>query len=244
MTIEEIYQSVLDELNKDQTGEYVSPVEFNRYLKRAGLDLLRYRYGAPEEYRPGISYGSVGWEVTAKMSDDMRPIKVSLDGSDKAPLRVGSNGYAALPSDYMHQSSAKFRTGGDVEFLTDDEFTSRVGSDLKKPSLRHPVARIAGSQIQFVPSPKDAMVNFYYLRKPVDGYFDYIVVNDAVVYLEPGASHDGSVLASGTKSRSVETEWPIQTHTDIIALILSYVSNRYRSPFMRNVTDMRKNSGK
>jgi len=243
MTIGEIYEAVLAELNKDQTGEYVGPEMFTLLLKRANIDLFKVRYGAPETYRPGMPMPAMGWEMTQKITDDLSMLKVSLDGSDRAPLVLDDHGYADLPSDYLHQSSAKLRNGGDIEFLSDDEFTSRQGASLKGPSYRNPIARISGRKIQVLPVTKDRMVYFHYIKAPANPFFDYKVVDDAYVYLAPGERHDGSVLEQGSPSRSVEIDWPAQVHGDIINLVVSYVSSRHRSPFMRDITERRKIQG-
>lgn len=240
MNISEKYSAVLFELNKDQRGNAFGPDEFNLGVQVINIDYFKTKFGLPEEYRPGMPLPGQAWEVTHKISEDMMLFKEHL-GSDVAPLYIDSMGFAILPSDYIHLSTV-FTNFGDVEVLNDDDYSGRLFAVLKKPTVKNAVCRILNGKLEFAPKELSS-AKFTYLRMPKAPFFDYNVVDDEPVYLPEGGTHDGSVLPIGTASRTVQFEWPEQTHSDIINLLVQYGSKNLRDRASYQWSERRKDKG-
>ena len=253
MNLQRLYEFINLKTNKNQSGNTLNPDRFNVALDAVNIDYFKLKYGLPEEYVPGRSLPKQYWESTTKNTDDLSIHKVLLGGSLSVPLQVDNKGYAEKPSDYVHVSSMAFNkpvTYGNrtlqeprtIELLTDDQWTPRLQNSITKPNYDYPIARIIGNKIQF--EPKDIKnVEFAYLRMPKTPFYDYIIENDAVVYLPEGGVHDGSVLAAGTPSRTVELDWSVDNHTDIAEMIINYVSTNLRESFLYQTSQARKQNG-
>lgn len=241
MNIFQIFQTIQNELFKDQTGQAYPADDFNLRLLTVNLDFLKQRYGLPEEYRMGKPMPKMAWQETQKITDDLRSILVHM-GDDLPPLTVNSLGFANLPSDYLHQSTI-YTDYGDIEVLPDDEFSSRLGAQIKKPTSKNAICRFLANQIQFAPKTLNT-VKFTYLRMPVDAFMDYDLVNGGLVYLPEGSVHvTGNVQPIGTPSRTVQLDWDPQTHADIINMLVNYASKSLRSGFLYQETETRKQRG-
>lgn len=253
MNLQEILDFINLKTNKNQSGNTLTPDRFNTALNAVNIDYFKLKYGLPEEYIPGRSLPRQFWESTTKVTDDLSVHKVLLGGYLTQPLQVDSNGYADKPGDYVHVSSMGYKKSVNkngintevmkpVELLTDDQWNPRLSNSISRPTLDYPIARIVGSKIQF--EPKDVRnIEFAYLRMPSTPFYDYTIQNDSIVYLPEGSTHDGSVLASGTPSRTTELDWPLDNHTDIANMILSYVSVNLRENFLYQDAQNRKNQG-
>jgi hypothetical protein len=253
MNLQEIFDFVNLKTNKNQSGNTLNPDRFNTALNAVNIDFFKLKYGLPEEYVPGRSLPRQSWETTVKITDDLSIHKVLMGGLLSMPLQVDSNGYAEKPNDYVHVSSMGYKkpvtvSGKTLEeikvidLLTDDQWNPRLSNSITKPNHDYPVARIIGNKIQF--EPKDIKnVEFAYLRMASTPFYDYKIVNDAIVYLPAGELHDGSVLPAGTPSRTIELDWPIDNHTDIANLILGYVSANLRETFLYQDSQNRKQTG-
>ena len=99
MTVEEI-RSFLDYIaNKEQTGNTMSPDEYNAALKSGIRDLVAMYYGIVQQYKPGSPTPAIAWEVTQKVTDTLDVLKVIDEYS------VALTGKLTRPTDYMHHSS-------------------------------------------------------------------------------------------------------------------------------------------
>lgn len=247
MNLGQIFKLVDYLANKDQTGDTITPDQFSDVILPAiNIMFFKKKYGLPEDYQPGQPLPRQAWQITKKISDDLRNFKVP-----QPAWLVDSNGRANIPSDYVHSSvisktyipyqGANPQTT-EVEELTDSQAAARLSNSIVGPSIKNPFCVFFKTYIQFYPTNLQS-VNFVYLRLPKTPFFDYIIVNDEYVFLPAGRFHNGSVLPPGTPSRTVELEWPEETHIDFTNRILEYVGINLREGDLLNYANNAKITG-
>jgi hypothetical protein len=236
MTIGEIKEAVNQRIRKDNTGNALSPSEFNSILKIVNSEYFKKKYGLPEEYEKGAYSSRQAWEVSRKISDDLRPFLISLDGKINAPLSVNKNGVANIPSDYAHVSSILYeiRKGTNVkniivEPLGNAQFNARRTSAILEPAFDCPVCTFRNGIIQFAPINL-RFVAFDYLRKPTTPVYGYTVI----------AAEEMDVYNPAT---STELEWPEDCHSDIVNDVVAYAADALRMQDIKASAEARKRSG-
>jgi hypothetical protein len=241
MNIYEVYLAVNFELNKSQRGNAFSMDEFNNRLKVLDMDYLKLKMGLPEEYGQMAKLPRQAWENSHKVTEDTG-LKVRM-GKDTPPMFINQFGIGQMPDEYLHISTVYNPTTlGDVEILNDDDFSGRLGTRLKKPTVKNPICRIIDKSLEVEPKTIRAL-NVTYLRKPIPAFLDYTIVNDVEVYLESGQVHNGTVLTTGTASRTSQLDWADQTHSDIINLLVGYGSRNLRDNANTQFSEQRKQKG-
>lgn len=185
--------------------------EFSLLLKINSLKHFKRKMGLPEQYQPGMPLPAQVFEITEKLSQDVRRFKVFMGKKDTAPLMLDTNGYADVPSDMYYPSSFTYRyftasknRWRTVDVLTDEEFDRRLGSVVEQPTKYWPVCNFQRDFIRFAPVDMQ-YINFNYIRYPVDPIYavkkdDFITVYDA--------------------ANSTELEWDDINQIDIMMLVL------------------------
>jgi len=231
MNINEIYELIRFVSNKAQSGSF-TPEQFNLAVNSAQLSLFMERYNNPAEYQPGQPIPRVAYEMTQKISDDLRVFKKLID------LTLDSNGQGTLPPDYIHATSMRFnyiiqkkkvitQIERSIDVVDDDKLGDRLSSNLVMPTKRYPIATFYDTYIQF--NPKDLrIVKFTYLRQPLDAIWAFTTVNDRPVY-DP--------------VNSVDLEWHPLTHNEIIVRTLSLVGINLREEQLLQYAEMKKSQG-
>ena len=87
---------------KSQSGGAFTPKQFNLVIPNIVRDIVRKYYGVPEQYAPGMPQPLISAEITQLVRDYLSGLKPTV------PLAVDSEGYAILPDDYIHKSSARY----------------------------------------------------------------------------------------------------------------------------------------
>lgn len=236
MTLDEIRQNVNFRLNKDYSGLSFTPEQFNTVLPLVSIEKFKQLYGLPEEYQKGQTFARIAWEVSRKVSDDLRKFIVSLDGKKKSQLKIDKFGIATLPSDYEHVSSIGFDyvVGGEnfrkvITILKNNEFDARAESTISIPSKKRPVCTFVGNEVHFLPRDL-GMVKFDYLRLPLKPF--YATTEDPVT----------EVLVYDP-ANSVELEWPETVQTDIVAMLIKYAAENLGIMPAIEITERRKQLG-
>lgn len=251
MTLEELYQSVNTRLNKDQNGRTTNPDKLNAALQVANIKLFNSKAGLPEEYRPGQPLPRAAFDVTSHISEDLRFCRIQKGGQTQ-PITV-NNGYAEIPNDFIKMGNLlyKYQKDGQIHvrpvvMCFDNEWGIIQSSPLRKPDFRNPKARLASGGKAFEILPKTVTkVDLTYYRIPKTPYFDWIAPEDVLTYLPPGGVHDGTgELDNGSISRSVELEWPTDTHTEILELVYEELSVSMRDSFTYQDAQQGKMTGK
>jgi len=266
MTLQQILDHIYSRVNKDQSGNTYNINRFNNDLLVANLETFTYYYGLPEGYQPGAPFPAVSAEITQKVTDSLRHLRVDMGGSatgDPGPMVVNSDGIAPIPEDYVHLSFMNYTYIKDacdttipaypvITPLPGAEWSSRKNSStLNFRVEKFPYCNFKSNTIEF--RPKDiGFVNFSYWRSPLTPHYDYYKdANDAIIFLPTGSYHNllpNEVGSAGqtsgmVNSTTVELEWPTDTHPTFANLMLSYVSDNLRSEFLKQSSEQRKRMG-
>ena len=163
MTNWEVYNLCQYILNEEESGNALTPADFDRLLKICSTEMMRNLCKDYEE----------GQEIT----DSLKRFK------SVAPLTFDTNGQSTtLPANYYRKSFLMFGPPGSkiwTEFVTDYDFAFRENRYLDGPTARHPYARFTNDgvgnnilEIRPIPSAITSGA-FNYLRRPNEPVFDY-----------------------------------------------------------------------
>lgn len=203
--------------NRDQTGNSMTPDEYNSYLARANEDKFRIETGIREIQTP------IFFQSNQTSTDAMRPfIEVT-----SLPVVAG---LATIPTDYRHALVLSHITNGRVRKITAlniDEFEDILDSATKKPSIRYPYCTQRGDKIEIAPSTITT-IKFQYFKMPPIPVWGYTIVNDEEVY---------------DSATSVQLGWADIYHIDIARLILGYIGINFRDADLSNYAEMIKQKG-
>lgn len=219
MNIWEIYQWVQFRANKEQSGRTYTPDQFNLACKAVNIEFFKLKAGLPEEYRPGNPFPRQAWQLTQKITDDMRRF-MWIMGIDGPQLQIDRHGIATLPSNYVRESSISYDLGDTVdcvteegwvpvEVVTDAVWADRLNSSIKYPDREYPICRFKGNQAEFRPKNLRS-VNLTYLRLPNDAVLGYTIDDNNDIVYNPATSTD--------------FEWPVDTHTDLANFLFQWLS--------------------
>ncbi len=235
MNLDEIRNNVNYRLNKDVSGLTLTTFQFNTILQLINIEYFKLSYGLPEEYEKNAPFPKRAYEVSQKVTDDLNPFLVSMDGRDKGYLAVDNRGVAILPKDYAHVTAIGYDTQSDVpkriiiEIMTNAQFDSRMGSRIIKPSLTNPICKFHAGKLLIFPYDIN-QIAFSYLRYPIKPVF--AVIEDPVTETEV---YDPTM--------SVELEYPEEVHVDIVNMICKYASENLMDQFRLQVEENRKSKG-
>ncbi len=234
VSVNEVYEFVQYIADKEQSGNTMSPEEFNLNLRRAADDYFRWLYGLPHKYAPNFPLPAPAYELTQKVKDDLRILKVNTE------LPVSGSGTMVIPDDYVAVTSIAyklFENGDDcddgtvemrpVEIIDDDKWYGRISSAIKKPTKRYPVCNFRKDHVQFEPKNL-SKVQFEYLRCITPPFWGYSIVDDVAIY-DPGGS--------------VDLEYPKIVTNDIVRLVLSYVGINLRDGDLLGYSEAKKAEG-
>lgn len=238
-----LYNRLFNLVNKDQSGQSYTPDQMNNDLQYVQYKYLKLKYGLPEQPMSAQAY-----EVSQKITDDVKELKVWMGGPDNAVMNVDSKGRAPIPSDYWHVISCFYYrpkqncetqefNAESVDMVTEDQRVMRLSCPLTKPTFKNPIACLYSNYVQFYPTGIQ-QVHFTYLRRPATPVFDYDIINDEPVYVPPG-----QLKADGTRSRSVELELPEDTYEDIVNIMLADQGLRTKDQWPYQAGEQRKTTG-
>lgn len=211
MTLQEILNLCNYAANKEQSGNTLSPEQYNIILKAVNLYHFKRKIGLTEEYSIGKPMPQQALEITQRIADDLSPFLVQLN-----PLTIDVVGEADLPTnyfypvnigyDYVDSNGTKYNKA--VEVLKQHELEIILGNSLKQPTKKNPACIIYDTYIQFYPIDL-VYVRFNYYRLPNTPVYAYTIdINDNIIYNAAG---------------STELEWNELNQLDIAALILKEI---------------------
>jgi hypothetical protein len=233
MTLFEQWELVNYIANKDYGGQVIEPEQFNALTKVVNIDMLKLKFGLPEEYQVGAPFARQYLDATQRLTDETRFLKT------RTGIATGSfNSSATIPADYFTFITASYIYQRNIdgvstniekmiEILTPDEATERLGNFTKQPSPTNPIGVFGSFVISLYPDETIGTVLFDYIRYPTDPEFDYVV----------GA---GFITDGGS---SVEYEWPKHLHMDLTRMILSYIGINMREQQLEQYAEQHKTQG-
>lgn len=223
MNVYEGFQFINFRANKSQTGRSYTLDNYNLGLKAVDIEWLKTKYGLPEQYRPGMPMPSQAWEVTQKISDDLRHLKVLMGGRNKPLMSVDQYGFASIPPDYIHVSTIRYDktantadcgtasedTSIPIEVLKDADFDARLNSCIKNNFGKYPICRFETDYIEFRPKSL-RFVLFGYLRLPTSAFLS--------------ATYDANNNLVYDAATSTQLDWPEDMHTDIFNTLYNWLA--------------------
>lgn len=176
--------------NKSQQG-YITPDQFNNLAPICQMSLINDRIGNVKKYRPGYPVPAVGFGITQKSREELRPLL-------KPPtVTAAPSAIMPVPTDYLYYDTVSIG-GRQAQECTEDEILELNSSLIKPPTLLYPKFVMHSNGFNFYPTTITT-VNLSYLRKPVTPVWNYTLVNDTPVYAATGGivgdgiSHDFEV---------------------------------------------------
>lgn len=220
MTVEELRIFINAIANKDQTGNAMTPSEYNSYLARANEDKFRFEYGLRERGPQNPIY----FQSNQNSTDALRPFV-----SD-ATIIAATPTLFILPTDYIHLISAANYIGTSprpITFVNRDEMNQIQIDPIAFPTEDYPYGTVERSQMVIYPSTIDG-VYFTYLRRPTTPVWGYTIINDEAIY---------------NPVTSTQLEWNSVYHIDIARLILAYLGINFRDSDLLTYAEQVKANG-
>ena len=233
MTVQDVYLLALFFADKAQSRQ-ISDAEFNTVIASVNLELFKTKVGIPEEYRVGQTKARQEWQVTHKISDDMRKFVTEVEIN-----KVG--GVFPYPTDYGAFSSLRYsrilNNGCDnpdvrtrtIELVTDAELSDRLDNTVVEPNFDYPVGAWYSAGWKVFPKIIDK-IDLTYLRIPVTPVRGYILdpATDLTVY-DP--------------LTSVQIEYPETLHIDFTYRVLKSLAINIREEQLYQVANERQMLG-
>lgn len=233
MTVQGVYLLTNFFADKSQSRQ-ISDDEFNIAMAAASIDVFKTKVGIPEEYQVGQAKSRQEWQVTTKISDDMRKFVTEVE-----IYKVG--GVFPYPPDYGAFSSLRYtrilNNGCDtpdvrtrtIELVTDGELSDRLDNTVVYPDFDYPVGAWYSNGWKVFPKIIEK-VDLTYLRIPVTPVRGYI--------LDPATD-----LTTYDPLTSVQIEYPETLHIDFTYRVLKYLAINIREEMLYEVANQRQMIG-
>jgi hypothetical protein len=232
MTLFEMYSLIELVVNKDYSGNIITPERFSELIKVVNIDLFRKKYGLPEQYQPGRPVPREYVDITLKNTDDLKIFKTFLAST------AVTAGVLPYPTDYAHRDEITYnfiKTINNVqttfpkpvEILRESQASERRGNYTKQPTTQNPIGVIKNDGIYIYPATITA-VDFSYFRWPIDPVFAYT----------PG---DGYITYDS--ANSTEFEWPVDEHMTLVTMMLAYIGINLREADIYQYAEVKKAKG-
>lgn len=225
--INDVYEFVQFQLNKNQSGNTLSQDEFNRCAAWGVLEYFKQSFGLVEQYEVGQPVAKISYENTQLITDRLKKFKQFMGGKNLPDLAIDINGYASYPPDYAHYSSIRYN-GKDVIPVRDGNLGSALDNSITAPTKDYPIMVFYDDFMQFYP-PDLGFVKFTYLRLPVTPYWAVTVgPDDEYIY---------------NAAASTQIEFGQECLTDIANLIYQYAATNLKSQLNIQMAENRKEKG-
>jgi len=195
-------------VRKNNSG-YLSPSQFNLIINRASKTIFVKRVGNPHDYRPGQPVPAIGFQITQKITEDLKRFQ------ENGNLILKADGTANYPTDLAYTipgisyvtSNKGARVVVPIEVIDKDKEASRLASAIVTPTRSYPIAVFENTFIQVYPAGI-SNIKFPYLRYPKEALWASNTVNNRPVY-DP--------------ANSVDLEWEDLVVNDIIMQALKSI---------------------
>jgi hypothetical protein len=232
MTLWEQFNLIKFIVNKDFSGNIITPERFRDLIKVVNIDLFRNKYGLPEEYQPGRPVPNEYADVTLKNTDDLKVFKVPLVNTPVV------NGILPYPANYAHRDTVSYNftktingvatvLPRPVDILKEAEFSAREGNYTKRSTTSNPIGVVRYNGIHIRPITITA-VDFNYYRWPVDPVFNYTLGDGYITY---------------NASTSTEFEWPVDEHLTLVSMMLQLIGVNLRESDIVQYSELKKKEG-
>lgn len=227
-----MYNLIKFVVNKDFSGNIITPDRFKELIKVVNIDLFRNKYGLPEEYQPGRPIPMEYVDITLKNTDDLKAFRVALVNT---PVVAG---ILPFPSNYAHRdevvynytktiNSVSTTLPRGVEILRETQLSERRGNYTKLPTTRNPCGVVRSNGIHIYPAAITE-VDYYYFRWPNEPVFAYIKGDGFITY---------------DTANSTEFEYTKDESITLVRMILQYVGVNLRENEIVNYSQVKLQGG-
>ena len=227
MSINELRLYLNTILNKDASGNSLSPQELNLLLEACIFPFVREKIAA---YRQYVMNGTP--------MDDVAYTGLLIDSLTKQSTATLAAGAFTVAADFMMMNDLYGTYNGQkkIEMVSPEEYSRRTHNILSKPIAYYPVAYLINTSCKVFPTTMTA-INYTYISKPAVPIFDYYTnANYQIVYLAAGATR---ALAAGeygslgqtsvtVTSLTAELDLPEEIHGQFADYLLSKIALRDR----------------
>jgi hypothetical protein len=202
----------------------IKPADYNLCLQIINLDFFKLKVGLPEDYQVGQPYSRQGYELTFKITDDVKHLRnrvlINKVGDNfPQPADFGAFSSARYPHVFMDQGAQVMKERR-IEIVTDEERNYRKSSALLQPVIKKPIANYVNGGLEVDPSEVER-IYFTYLRLPVQPVYRYIRnANDEDI--------------QDPNNPSTQLDWPVTVHNDIWVRICRYFGINLREQELVN----------
>lgn len=178
VNINTVYLRVLAIANKEQRG-YLTPQEFNTLANQAQLDIFeQYFYDLNQFLRlPGND--TIHADAADMLEEKIEKFSIVNAPATNSNLDV-LNVYR-LGAVFARSSTNNLVEYNEAQHMSHSELRQYLTSPLTAPTKRRPLYTIANNSIVMYGDGIDG-TNINYIRKPVDVYWGYIIVNGEALY--------------------------------------------------------------
>ena len=192
--VDTVYQRVLAIANKEQRG-YITPLEFNLYANQAQMDIFEQYFYDLNQFTRVPGNDTEYSDMVAILEEKINLFETSSPGFDTGSLP----GFYRLGTVQLN--------GVEVEKLEHKEFKVINRSPLTKPTRERPVYFKQGNILNVFPDTiQSAEVNVFYIRRPVQVGWGYVVTLEKALY---------------NANRSTDFELHGSEETDLVMKILA-----------------------
>ena len=224
--IKNIHDFIRFVLKKSRSG-YLSPEEIDSTVNRASIDRWNKYTGDIADYQKGASFSPVNPTSSQKVIDRLRVF-------DRKSVITITSGTGSIPSNYGILDMCSFfptniSEGVEVRHINKGKWQDRIQKKVSTPTESNPVFMIHQETIEVRPKTIKE-VELYYKKKPVSAVYAYTYDADNYPVYEDGPS--------------VDIEWGIEEHNEIITGALVYLGMNLSDAQAVSYSESRKQQGK
>ena len=187
INVNEVYQTVLFVLNKEQRG-YIPPAEFNRIATQVQLEIF-------EKYFDDLNQQLRVPETDNEYADRIRTIedKIQIFETQEQLQFTGAGTF--ISNNPIHRLGMVEYSGIGVtpvqlQQMTQREFTDVRRSPLTVPSVKFPVFVRRGNVFNVQPQSITDNLTAYYIQKPLDVEWGWLPGSQGQYLYDPAGSQD------------------------------------------------------
>ena len=186
ISVNTVYQRVLALANKEQRG-YITPQEFNLYANQAQMEIFEQYFYDLNQFKRTPGNDSEYHNMVNLIEEKLYPFRQSnevISGTGLGSInsyRLG-NVYK-LQTGYLSSAENPLSNSVSVEEVNLNDLISTQSSPLTRATNDRPIYYVQGNVLYFIPEEAvGGSYRAYYIRRPVNVNWTYIVVNEKPLY--------------------------------------------------------------
>jgi len=195
-------------VRKNNSG-YLSPSQFNLIINRSSRTIFVKRTGNPHDYQVGTPIPRIGFQITQKITEDLKIFIVNGE------LILSPNGRVTYPSDLAYTIPGMFYLTSKqgkpkhvpIENIDKDKEGYRLSSAIMFPTTLRPISVFESTYLQVYPIGI-SNIRFPYLRYPKDALWAFTTPNNREKF---------------DATNSIDLEWEDTVVNDIIMQALKSI---------------------